>query len=194
MRNYYQQLYHDMMQDIDRCMHLELPEKERAESCFWIAHNYWEKLKDLMRNKDFENEEAEIEFFRNMKPKITSQIEYFARLSEALFSAECSNTGKEELLQFWEGETDRLERFVRRNETFISYYESGERYGDNMYFLRCNNYQGPTITAPPYDTEMEFCSSHDQVLRSYLALKMYDAHVRGKIESLSMDRQTQVQR
>lgn len=181
MRNDFQLLYNDMLRDIERCMQMDLPELKKIESCFWVASNYWEKLKEFVRKRDFGNECEEIDFFRNVKPKFTSQVEYFIRLSEALL---CEPGDKEGAVEYWNQEAERLERFIRKNETFIHYYESGESFGDNMYFLRCNNHHGPTQTAPPYDVEMEFCSSHDQVLRSYLALQTYNYFANKRIEKL----------
>ena len=74
MRQDYQLLHSQMLRDIERCMQLELPEKERAESCFWIANNHWDKLKELIKGKAFKDESEEIEFFRNVKPQFTFYI------------------------------------------------------------------------------------------------------------------------
>lgn len=179
----YEQLYKDMIRDINECLQLQLTEMERMESCFWIAYNYWDKLKDQLKKSSFFNDEDEIHFFRNIKPRFTSQIEYYLRLCEAL-QFEPNEVSKR--LEFWKDEISRYDRFVQKNETFVCYYESGERYGDGMYFLRENNHYRSQTIPPPYDSEIEFCSSHDQVLRRYLALKMFKEFAEKRVEQIEV--------
>ena len=73
-----------MIADIEKCMQVELAETAKVENCFWIANNYWEKLKALIDCKGFKNENEEIDFFRNVKPQFTCYKEYFTILSEAI--------------------------------------------------------------------------------------------------------------
>jgi hypothetical protein len=167
-------------------MQLDLPETERVESSFWIASNYWDKLKAMMKGRDkkvieFKDDNEEIDFFRNVKPRFTCHIEYYAILSEAL---QFVPKDQKAVTHFWKEEYKRFGRFCSKNETFVSYYESGEQYGNSIYFLRENKQPGTFVTTVPYDADENLCSSHDRVLRSYLAHKMYNDYVRGRIKSL----------
>ncbi|HVT87043.1 MAG TPA: RteC domain-containing protein [Chitinophagaceae bacterium] len=170
-----------MIHDIVRCMQLELPESERVESCFWIANNYWDKLKAMMKRTKFKDDSEEVDFFRNVKPRFTCHIEYYAILSEAL---QFVPKDQKAVIHFWKEEHKRFARFCSKNETFVSFYESGEQYGNCIYFLRENKQPGIPIAVVPYDADENLCTSHDRVLRSYLAHKMYNDYVRGKIKSL----------
>lgn len=182
MKQEYQLLHRHMIHDIVRCMQLELSEEERVESCFWIANNYWEKLKEMVKSKKFNNDTDEVDFFRNVKPQFTCHIEYYSILYEALQFA----PGDEKAaLCFWEEEYKRFSRFCSRNETFVSYYENGDKYGDSIYFLRENKQPGSVVTTIPYDADAELCASHDRVLRSYLAHKKYNEYVKMRLEQTS---------
>jgi hypothetical protein len=177
----YKLLHRHLIQDIVRCMQLEIPLEERAESCFWIASNYWDKLKEIMKDKTFKDDSEEVDFFRNVKPHFTCQIEYFAILCEAL---QFAPKDPKAALDFWEQESKRFCRFCSKNETFVNYYESGEQYGNSIYFLRENKQPNGAIAMVPYDADDDLCTSHDRVLRSYLAHKMYNEYVKGRIKSL----------
>jgi hypothetical protein len=181
MNEKYQLLYSEMLKDIARCEQLELPDAEWVTACFWIAHNYWERLKKLTNPNGFKNESEEIEFFRNVKPQFTSYIEYFTILSEALV---CVPSHSMEAICYWEEEAKRFKRFCERNEEFITYYESGERYKDSLYFLKRNVNTGYVPKAPVYDVEPEYCTSQDHLVRSYLANKKYNEYVQKRLESL----------
>jgi hypothetical protein len=185
MKQEYQLLYHDMLADIERCMQLELPNEERIEACFWVASNYWEKLKELLEGREFKDDSDEIEFFRNVKPRFTCYIEYFILLSEALvFVPE----DKKCAIAFWEEESRRFNRFCTRNQIFVSYYESGKRSKDNIYFLRKNaDDLSFVLSAPVYDVDVAFCSSRDQIVRRYLAYKMFNEYAKKRLDGLERE-------
>jgi hypothetical protein len=182
MNEKYQPLYSEMLKDIERCLQLELPEKENAESCFWIANKYWEKLKEVIKNKVFKDESEEIDFFRNVKPQFTCNIEYFILLSEALlFIPE----ERPLAVSYWEEEMRRFKRFCDKYDEFIKYYESDKHYNDSMYFLRKSGEDLKFVpTAPVYDVDVAYCTSHDQSVRSYLAHKKYYEFARQRREIL----------
>jgi hypothetical protein len=119
MKPEYEPLYQDMLQDIERCLQLELPEKERIENCFWIAINYWEKLKDAVKCKGFKGEKDEIDFFRNVKPHFTSEIDYYVLLSEGLLFVPKL---RESAIEYWADESRRFKRICDNNNEIVSYY------------------------------------------------------------------------
>ena len=67
MNSQYEALYKLMLQDIGKSWQLPLSEREKSESCFWIAHDYWGKLKKLVRLDCFKSEEEEIDFLADDK-------------------------------------------------------------------------------------------------------------------------------
>lgn len=184
MKKEYEPLYRDLLQDIERSMNLELPEKERAENCFWIANNYWGKLKELLRDRSFKDESDEIDFFRNVKPQFIHYIEYFVILTEALmFAPEESHSG----IIYWDGEMKRFKRFCEKNNEFVTYYESGQRYKDSLFFLRKSSGDVKHVpSAPSYDVDADYCTSHDGFVRSYLAQKKYYDYVKKKLEEVKI--------
>ena len=158
-----------MLQDIGKSCQLAQPEREKSEACFWIAHNYWDQLKKLVRLKGFESEEDEIDFFRNTKPLFTAYIDYYVILSESLMFVPGE---RESELLFWNEEQKRYDRFVKKNKAFVDYYEQGRTNKDHLFFLRKYSIQENT-QAISYDTNLEFYTGYDQLLGNYLALKKY---------------------
>ena len=170
-----------MLNSIQRAMELDLPQVERAESCFWIASNYWERLKEIMKPGMFQNEKEEIDFFRNVKPQFTGRIEYFTILYEGLLF---EPKDRDSALLFWNEEEKRLVRFRNKNETTISYYDSNDQYMDKEYFLRKNTDPEYILTARTYDADTRFRASQDTILASYLAYKMYNDFAAERIKDL----------
>lgn len=171
-----------MLWDINRCLKLPHPEKENAERCFWIAEKYWERLKELMKGRPFKDETDEIEFFRNVKPQFTSYIEFFVILSEALLFVPAERLNA---ISYWEEESQRFKRFCDKKNHFICYYESGNRQHDSNYFLRKSGEDLRFVPAAPvYDVDTMFCTTHDPLIRTYLAQKKFHDYVIKKIAEL----------
>lgn len=202
MKPCYESLYRDMLQDIERCQQLDHPEKDNAESCFWIAKNYWDKLKEIVKLKGFKDDSEEIEFFREVKPQFTVYIEYFIILSEALQFEPSMIVASDRLykgdtkearqlsivagiVDYWELEGERYKRFCNRHSDFISYYDSGDRFKDSQYFLRANDRLVETVVLQLYDNDWEFCTYHEQILRSYLAYQRYYEFTKGRVIALT---------
>jgi hypothetical protein len=149
-----------------------------VESCFWIASNYWETLKKDIGQSLFESQAKEIIFFRNLKPKFTSQIQYYSMLAEVqLFIPD----DVEMKIEYWGNELKRYLRFCDRNKEFVEYYESKSVYLDSIYFVKVSADWIPPFQPMSYDADKNFCSSHDHLVRGLLAHQLYHAFVQEKL-------------
>lgn len=178
MKKTYNEIKQDMLDEINRCQALELSDKESAEKCFWIARNYSRQLKERIKMDDFTNDDEEIDFFRNIKPHFVCYIEYFLLISDALIIVPAM---QDEYHAFWITEKGRLKRFRQVQAGFINYYESGQHDSDVKYFLRRNNDMKFLPNLHIYDADIDWCTSHDRLVRNYLAYKMYSEYCNKKI-------------
>lgn len=178
MNQKYAGLYHLLLEDLRRMEALELPEDEIVTESYWIADNYWKKLKELLAPLQFAIVAEEIEFFREVKPLFTCQIEYAAIRSESLLSLGASIYSPQ---LFWETEALRFNRYRSRFEHFVQYYESGSRERDQEFFLHEESEMGYRPLPPVYDNDPAFCSSHDYILRGYLANQLFLGYCQQKL-------------
>jgi hypothetical protein len=183
MKAQYEQLYEEMIAEISWCRQVPMPEPEIVASCFWVAKNYWEQVKRKIEIKarPFKSEAQEIIFFRNIKPKFTAQIQYFATLSEALLFVPSE---KEDQVAYWQKEMERYKWFCDKHKEFVDYYESGSCHLDNIYFIKMSVNMEPVHPLVSYDADREFCSSYDHLVRSLLAHKMYNEYCKKKLAEL----------
>ncbi|HEX7903910.1 MAG TPA: RteC domain-containing protein [Chitinophagaceae bacterium] len=180
MKHQWEHFYSLMLIDLRHANAMKLPKIEWVECCYWIAKNYWYKLKELFLERIIYADSEEIEFFRDVKPKFTSHIEYYLILSQGLLFAPDSPS---EQLEYWEGELRRYQRFYAPNDMVINYYESGCHSSDALYFLQRNNQQGLLLHERIYE-DMDCRSSHDHVVRGLLAHRMYQDYVQRKLFEL----------
>ena len=177
----YCRLFLDLLKRIDQCMMAELPETERLQNCFWTSVQCYRKLKELVLDNGLKNESDEIYFFRNVKPKFASFIEFFVLCTEAMWFVEnkvqCAAS-------FWREELEKYSRFCNRYNVFIRYYQSGDNRHDSAYFLRTTADALSDIHSKMFDEHPILHSSKDWILRSYLANKMYFRFAQEKLDSV----------
>jgi len=188
MKEKFNHLYEEMISLVKGLLRKDLPDLEVAESCYRITFSYWEEMKKKCHEMKFADQQEEIEFFRCIKPKFTSQIEYYIFLYEALLAEPKNTTGSstQDIIGFWEGEPKRYQRFYDKNSEFIQYYESGKRHLDKQYFIQTNKIPGLTSTVRVYDMDSCLYSLYGQLLTTWLANKMYHEYVERKLESLGV--------
>ena len=180
MKPHWEQLYSQLLIELNRCKAMDLPEMEIAESCFRASFKYWEELKTKFMNRTMQIDEEEKEFFREVKPQFTCHIEYYLILNQGLLFIPVK---PDEQKVYWEEEAKRYKRFCDLNENFIRYYEGKRQDLDRSYFLERNNNQGFLPQERIYQ-DIDCRSSHDNLVRSYLANKMYNDYVKGRLEEL----------
>lgn len=149
-----------------------------VESCFWIASKYWELLKNSIDKSYFLDQIYEIKFFRTIKPKFTSQVQYYSMLAEAqLFVPESMDLQ----VIYWRDELKRYRRFCERFSEFVVYFDSKAVYLDSIYFVKVPPDWIPAFQPVTYDSDKNFCSTHDHLVRGLLAHRMYHAYVQEKL-------------
>jgi hypothetical protein len=180
MKMQIEQLYKEMMAAIT-AKSQQANKTDIVESCFWIASKHWELLKKNIDRSFFEYEGKEINFFRNIKPKFTSQIQYYTILAEVLLFVPEEH---DEQIIYWKDELKRYNRFCEKNEVFVAYYETKCVHMDSVFFVRVSEEWLPPQAPIIYDADMNFCSSHDHLVRGLLAHKMYYEFVKERLREL----------
>ncbi len=188
----------DLQKDLTRCLTLEHPEKENVENCFWIAKNYWERLQTFVTEIGFRNDEDEISFYRKVKPKFASYIEYFSMLSEGLmfvppwiplpveFQGKIDEGGwrykwQDNVKDYWILEEVRGKRFYSKNKAFIEYCESDCTQQDEAYFLARNRPIGEISQRRSHNRDTELFTVHEEILTTWEAYKLYSAYIKKKV-------------
>ena len=168
-----------LLKEIEASRKSCITELEHVEHVFKIALIYWYKLKEQLNDFTFKNKDDEINFYKNVKPKFTSHIEYMILINHALLLVPVEN--KEFEREFWEGELQILNRFKEKNAAFVNYYTCEKTHHDHQYFLPENYDLANFIVSRPYDTGTGFMTSHDHLVATYLAQEMYNDYVKKKL-------------
>lgn len=170
--------YSRMLCQIEDCQDKNLSEQEQAALNYKFALQFWKQLKEEMIYYKFENNEEVIYFYKNIKPKFTALIEYLMLLNYGLsFVPEVSKYSEQ---TYWQDESKRLARFIKKNKSFVEYLKSGNTDRDEEYFLPIEAGSFHQITKV-YDSDGEFVSLNDHLVASLKAEEMYHEFAKKKL-------------
>ena len=123
--------------------------------------------------------QEEIEFFKNMKPKVLSILLYFNKIHN--IELKRPNGSDEIQREYFEKELFSLTFFFERNLDFYQYYRAGSTHLDEYYFLRERFCPQLCIDSTQYILDPLFSTGYDykvskiesnEMLRIYLNKKM----------------------
>lgn len=144
--------------------------------------DYWSKVRDMVKKFDFANDEEEIWFFKDLKPKFTALIEYYALVYHAVLFMPTLN--EEDMHAFWRKENEKIRQFYSRNTAFCQYYKSGNTSLDRVYFLRSNAEGCNNCYNKLYDADPEMVTSHGHLASTLLAYDMYEAYIQQQAKKV----------
>src|SRR5262245_36139346 len=101
LRNY--DVYHQqLLAALATCREKAVSQIQEVEICFKCSLDHWGRLQDQVRKNDFQSPAEEIYFFKKIKPRFTSFIEYYTcRYHALLFMPAGDNL---EMIRFWKWE------------------------------------------------------------------------------------------
>ena len=181
MENDCEKLYCTLQLDLSECESSHLSCARRVECCFKLALKKWTELSEILRSYNFPSEEKEIHFFKNLKPKFTSEIEYYTLVYHSILF---SPPDPSALLHFWGREYGRLRRFRAENKTFLQCYRHQGSKQLPFFFLRKYYCLKPVQATRLYDADASVSTNGDWLAASLLALEKYRHYAMKKMEKL----------
>ncbi len=173
MKEKWYTLYESMQREIEACQKSAQEKKPEIECCFNIGLKYWTEIQMGIEDVHFDSTRDEIDYYKTVKPLFKSQIEYY----NLIYQAELLRPEeKSELKEFWLREQHRLDKFIRENQDFYTYYKSGSTQLDEEYFLSTNftDDQGNSLY-------------YDNFIALILAFERYMSFIQNELSKLKMN-------
>ena len=161
-----------------------------AQLAIKVLINILEKLKTACLQHTFVSKSEEIEFFRDTKPQLSSQLIYY----NEIYNIEISKPfGSEKTLRkYFNNELLKLENFFKDNLEFYRYYRRGNSSLDKKYFLRGKYDVRFSIDSFYFQADQRFCTSHDYKVAQILAndkIKLYLESEIAKLDNIEIQTQ-----
>lgn len=135
----------------------------RIQKSLLIVRNTLHELKAHVRTTAFHTVEEEIQFFKEIKPPFLALYLFYEQLT--VIKAQTPPGDKSSISEFYLGRINRCQQFIRKNLEFYTYYSSGNKTFDTVYFTRHKGLPNPL-------QDDSFSTSHDILLARILAAEM----------------------
>lgn len=176
-------MFKGLIQDFEKVMD-EISQEEvdllrRAESAIPICNKTLSLMQDLIEKDDFESQDIEILFFKNVKVIPMSFLIYFSEIRSC--EVRKPKAGIDFQVRFFEKEIKKINKFFSRNSDFVHYMEQGHTYLDHQFFTRNHSNNFPITPVINYYQYPEFTTSHDMLWSKIQAMYKYIHYIRSSI-------------
>lgn len=166
-----------------RFINIEIDESiKRSETSIEIILKAIDKLKKFVIKNKFRNQQEEIIFFKQIKPKLTSKLIYHNRI----FSIETKKPhgGEKVLRKFLNNELDKLKQYFDNNLDFYRYYRTNSSYLDHKYFLRKKHDIKLCLDTFYFEADHRFTTTHDYKIAKIIANDLVLVYLEDELANL----------
>lgn len=178
-------LQKEIQKNIDR---LERSEDNVIKKSLEVSHivgEAFDQLKEFIKSYEFQSETEEIEFFKEIKPRLFSQLIYYRKLYNIeMMRPQASIEVQKEYLK---DELDAINKYTNKRLDFIRYYRSGATYLDKLYFLRGQTDTEQYLESFYYELDPLFSTNCDFKVARIIANDMLMPYLLNEIEKLDYE-------
>lgn len=153
-----------------------------AEKGLHIVKDCLDKVRDQVLKNGFSDTEAEIHFFKTIKPKFVSRLIYHNKVYN--IETHRPNGSVKVKRKYLQKELNKLKNYFDENLDFYRYYRTGSTYLDHKYFLRGKQDIRLNLDAYIYESDPEFCTSHDFTISRVLANDLLQVYLENELTKL----------
>ena len=153
-----------------------------AEKSICIVKKALDSIRQQVLKKGFSNTEAEICFFKTIKPRFVSRLIYHNKVYN--IETHRPNGLVKVKRKYIQKELNKLKHYFDDNLGFYRYYRTGSTYLDHKYFLRGKQDIRLKLDASTYESDPDFCASHDSNISRILANDLLQVYLENELTKL----------
>lgn len=147
-----------------------------------ILAEAFNQLKLFVLSYNFKDEDEEILFFKEAKPRLCSRLIYYRKV----YNIEMNRpTGIDKQREYLSELQDNINKYNTKRLDFIRYYRSGSSHLDILYFLRGKKNIEQYLETFNYEFDPDFSTNCDFKVAKILANDMLSAYLVQEMELLN---------
>lgn len=155
---------------------------ELAEIIIKHTLNNLSEVKNYIFEMGFINQQEEIYFFKELKPKILSKLIYYNSIYR--IETKKPNGGERIIRKYYNNELDKLKRYFDNNLEFYKYYRTGSTYLDKYYFVREKHNIKLSLDTFYFEADHRFTTSHDYKVAKVMAHDLIQVYLENELANL----------
>lgn len=145
-----------------------------------------EKLKTYFKKHKLETKKEEIEFFKEIKPQLTSKLISFNDRYKIEINK--PNGDKRQTKKYYKKEIKKRNNFFLKNAEFYKYYKTKNTCLDKKYFIRKRYDIKLTLENHYFQSDKNFSTSHDYLIAKIIANENIIEFLKTKLKKESKKR------
>lgn len=181
MEKYTEELYTDMLAQVQRIALTQDSELQKAEQAFHIVETTMMRLREYTVGYTFREEHDEIRFFKEIKPRFHCELVYFAELIH--IETHKPYGSKELVISFYRQVLQRLQIYFERQQIHYLYYRARRTAEDKLLFLR-DTACIPLFHDDCMDLDRQFSTVGGSYFAKFMGFEKMVNHLLHQIERL----------
>jgi hypothetical protein len=147
-----------------------------------ILGEAFNQLKMFISTYIFKNEEEEIIFFKDIKPKFCYRLIYYRKIYNIEMNRPLAGIDAQK--EYLNKELNSINQYTTKRLDFIRYYRSGSTHLDSLYFLRGKMYTEQYLETFYYELDPIFSTNCDFKVAKILSNDMLSVYLMQELELL----------
>lgn len=154
---------------------------ERIEAVVKLVAKCLSDVKEYVLKRGFKNLDAEIHFFKYLKPVILSKLIYY----NAIYKIETKKPfgGEKTIKKYLNRELEKLKRYFNNNLDFYKYYRTNSTYLDDSYFIRGKHNIKLSLDTYYFEADHSFSTSHDFKVAKIIANDLIQVYLEDLLKT-----------
>ena len=144
-----------------------------------------DKLREFIIAYEFQDEEEEIDFFKEIKPRLFCKLIYYRKIYNIEMSRPQGSIDAQKA--HLENESTAINQYTNKRLDFIRYYRSGATYLDRQYFLRGQTDTEQYLESFYYYLDPQFSTNGDFKVARVMANDMLSVYLMAELENLTYE-------
>lgn len=181
MIEYVAKLRKETDEAIDRIESSDFNILKKSLEASHVLAGAFDQLKAFILLYQFKEEEEEITFFKEIKPKLCYRLIYYRKL----YNIEMNRpAGVDKQKEYLSEELNEINKYNFKRLDFIRYYRSGATHLDSLYFLRGRTDTEQYLETFYYELDQNFSTNCDFKVAKILSNDLLLAYLIHEIELL----------
>jgi len=182
MINYTSSLKKEVDASIEEIEYSEISATSKSLEASRILIDAFNRLKTFILSYNFRDEEEEMLFFKEIKPRLCFRLIYYRKV----YNIEMNRpTGVDKQREYLCEELNEINRYNTKRLDFIRYYRSGSTHLDFLYFLRGKEDPEQYLETFYNELDPQFSTNCDFKVARILSNDMLSAYLTHEIELLN---------
>lgn len=141
-----------------------------------------DRMRKLVIQEGFADQQSEIYFFKRIKPAVYSKLLYFRSVFE--IESNRNEADKHGMKMYLQQQMDKIKDYMDQHQVKVQYYKCGFKHLDEKYFVRENQEIPLEIQSDHHLLDETFFTWHDHTFSMIRANEMLMDYIRKELEKL----------